>query len=221
MNDSFTLITPELFFKELGATLTMVGIALFLGSLLGIVIGSVLAVTREGGILQNRIVYVILGAIVSVIRALPFIILLFAILPFTRLVAGTSIGIWAALVPLTVMVSPYIGRLVENSLLEVPSGIIEAAKAMGASPWQILTRFLIPEARGSLILVLTIASIGLIDATAMAGTVGAGGIGDLALSYGYQRYDGFAMLIACVTLIVIVLAVQAIGNRLARRYRRR
>lgn len=221
MNDSFTLITPELFIKELGATLTMVGIALFLGSLLGIVIGSVLAVTREGGILQNRVVSVVLGAVVSVIRALPFIILLFAILPFTRLVAGTSIGIWAALVPLTVMVSPYIGRLIENSLLEVPSGIIEAAKAMGASPWQILTRFLIPEARGSLILALTIASIGLIDATAMAGTVGAGGIGDLALSYGYQRYDAFAMLVSCATLVALVLGLQAIGNRLGRRYRRR
>lgn len=221
MNDAFTLITTELFIKELGATFFMLGISLTLGSALGIVIGAVLAVTRAGGILQNRLVYVVLGSIVSVIRALPFIILLVAILPFTRLVVGTSIGVWAAIVPLTVMVAPYIGRLVENSLLEVPRGIVEAAKAMGASPWQILTRFLLPEARGSLILVLTIASIGLIDATAMAGTIGAGGIGDLALSYGYQRYDWFAMLVTCVMLVVIVLSIQAIGNRLARRYRRR
>lgn len=119
------------------------------------------------------------------------------------------------------MVAPYIGRLVENSLLEVPQGVIEAARAMGASPWQIFWRFLLPEARGSLVLAITIATVGLIDATAMAGTVGAGGIGDLALSYGYQRYDGFAMVLTCVTLIVLVQGIQMLGNGIARRYRRR
>ena len=147
--------------------------------------------------------------------------LLVAILPFTRLVAGTSIGVWAAIVPLTVMIAPYIGRLVENSLLEVPDGVIEAARAMGATPLQILWHFLLPEARSSLILAITIASIGLIDATAVAGTVGAGGIGDLALNYGYERYDGFAMLITCVTLILLVQGIQMLGTAIARRYRRR
>jgi len=222
MNDEkWTLITPELFFKSLAETLQMLGVSLVLGSLLGIVIGTVLAVTRVGGILQNRAVNVVLGVVVNLIRSLPFIILLVAILPFTRLIVGTSIGVWAAIVPLTVMIAPYIGRLVENSLLEVPQGVIEAARAMGASPFQIFLRFLLPEARGSLILALTIASVGLIDATAMAGTVGAGGIGDLALSYGYQRYDGFAMFITCLTLIVLVQALQGIGNAIARRFRRR
>tara|TARA_R110002012_G_scaffold65748_1_gene172400 strand:- start:41 stop:709 length:669 start_codon:yes stop_codon:yes gene_type:complete len=220
-DDRWTLITPEIFLTALGETLQMLGVALALGSVLGIAIGTVLALTRPGGVLPNRPVNLILGIVVNLIRSLPFIILLVAILPFTRLLVGTSIGVWAAIVPLTVMIAPYIGRLVENSLLEVPQGVIEAARAMGASPFQIFWRFLLPEARSSLILALTIASVGLVDATAMAGTVGAGGIGDLALSYGYQRYDGFAMVITSVTLIILVQGLQMIGTGVARRYRRR
>lgn len=219
--DRWTLITPEIFLRALGETLQMLGVSLALGAVLGIVIGTVLALTRQGGVLQNRPVNIVLGIVVNIIRSLPFIILLVAILPFTRLLVGTSIGVWAAIVPLTVMIAPYIGRLVENSLLEVPEGVVEAARAMGASPWQIFWRFLLPEARGSLILAMTIAAVGLIDATAMAGTVGAGGIGDLALSYGYQRYDGFAMVLTCVTLIVLVQGIQSIGSSIARRYRKR
>ncbi|MBA8817214.1 D-methionine transport system permease protein [Microbacterium halimionae] len=222
MNDGkWTLITPEIFFKALGETLQMLGVSLVLGSLLGILIGAVLALTRPGGVLPNRAVSIVLGTLVNLVRSLPFIILLVAILPFTRVLVGTSIGVWAAIVPLTVMIAPYIGRLVENSLLEVPQGVIEAARSMGASPMQIFWRFLLPEARASLILAVTIATVGLVDATAMAGTVGAGGIGDLALSYGYQRYDGFAMVITCVTLIILVQGVQMIGTSIARRYRRR
>jgi D-methionine transport system permease protein len=219
--DKWTLITPEIFFKALGETLQMLGVSLVFGSVLGILIGTVLAVTRTGGVLPSRPVNLVLGTIVNIVRSLPFIILLVAILPFTRLLVGTSIGVWAAIVPLTVMIAPYIGRLVENSLLEVPSGVIEAARSMGATPLQIFWRFLLPEARSSLILAVTIATVGLIDATAMAGTVGAGGIGDLALSYGYQRYDGFAMVITVITLIVLVQGIQSIGNAVARRYRRR
>lgn len=219
--DRFTLVTGEMFFRALAETLQMLGVALALGTVLGMVIGMLLALTRPGGILQNRAVSLILGTVVNIIRSLPFIVLLVAILPFTRLVVGTSIGIWAAIVPLTVMIAPYIGRLVENSLLEVPQGIIEAARAMGASPMQIFLRFMLPEARGSLVLAVTIATVGLIDATAMAGVVGAGGLGDLALSYGYQRYDGFAMLITCVTLVVLVQSLQMIGTAVARRFRRR
>lgn len=219
--DKWTLVTPEIYLRALGETLQMLGVSLVLGSLLGIVLGAVLALTRRGGVLQSTPVNLILGAVVNLTRSLPFIILLVAILPFTRLLVGTSVGVWAAIVPLTVMIAPYIGRLVENSLLEVPAGVVEAARSMGASPLQIFWRFLLPEARGSLILALTIATVGLVDATAMAGTVGAGGIGDLALSYGYQRYDGFAMVITCVTLIVLVQGIQAIGSTLARRFRRR
>ncbi|MGD8196090.1 methionine ABC transporter permease [Herbiconiux sp. P18] len=219
--DKWTLITPELFLKALGETLQMLGVSLVLGSVLGVIIGAVLALTRAGGVLENKPISLGLAVVVNLIRSLPFIILLVAILPFTRLLVGTSIGVWAAIVPLTVMIAPYIGRLVENSLLEVPRGVIEAARSMGASPWQVFWRFMLPEARGSLILAVTIASVGLLDATAMAGTVGAGGIGDLALSYGYQRYDGFAMVLTVVTLIVLVQGIQLLGTLVARRYRRR
>lgn len=217
----WTLITPDMFFAALGETLQMLGVSLAIGSVLGVAIGAVLAVTSPRGVLANRPVNIALSLVVNIVRSLPFIILLVAILPFTRLLVGTSIGVWAAIVPLTVMVAPYIGRLVENSLLEVPQGVIEAARAMGASPWQILTRFLLPEARSSLILAITIATVGLVDATAMAGIVGAGGIGDLAMSYGYQRYDGFAMVITCVTLIVLVQGIQMVGSGIARRFQRR
>ncbi|MFJ6651377.1 methionine ABC transporter permease [Microbacterium sp. NPDC091313] len=219
--DRWTLITPEIYLRALGETLQMLGVSLVIGSLLGIVIGTALAVTRPGGVLPHRAVNIILGVVVNVVRSLPFIILLVAILPFTRFLVGTSIGVWAAIVPLTVMIAPYIGRLVENSLLEVPRGVIEAARAMGASPVQVFWRFLLPEARSSLILAVTIATVGLIDATAMAGTVGAGGIGDLALSYGYQRYDGFAMVVTVITLIVLVQGIQLLGSSIARRFRRR
>lgn len=221
MSAPFTLITTEQFFSELVMTLYMVGVSLAIGAALGIVIGTMLAVTRPGGILPNRPLFLVLGTFVNLVRSLPFIILLVAILPFTRFVVGSSIGPEAAIVPLVVMIAPYIGRLVENSMLEVPGGIIAAARSMGATPWQIFRRFLLPEARGSLILALTTATIGLIDASAMAGTVGAGGIGDLAISYGYQRFDGFAMLVTVIALIVIVQLVQAAGNALARRVRRR
>lgn len=219
--DRWTLITPDIYLRALGETLQMLGVSLVLGSILGVIIGAVLAVTRPGGVLPNRGVNLVLGIVVNVVRSLPFIILLVAILPFTRFLVGTSIGVWAAIVPLTVMVAPYIGRLVENSLLEVPRGVIEAARSMGATPVQVFVRFLLPEARGSLILAVTIATVGLIDATAMAGTVGAGGIGDLALSYGYQRYDGFAMVITVITLIALVQGIQIAGSAIARRFRRR
>ncbi|MFJ2550602.1 methionine ABC transporter permease [Microbacterium saperdae] len=216
-----TLLTPELFFEALGETLYMLGISLFFGSILGILLGIAVVVTRPAGVLPNAVVSFVLNAFINVVRSLPFIILLVAILPFTRLVVGTSIGVNGALVPLILMVAPYIGRLVENSLLEVPEGIVEAAKSMGATPVQIFVRFLLPEARGSLVLALTTATIGLLDATAMAGTVGAGGIGDLAISYGYQRFDGITMLVTVVTLVVIVQLIQLFGTRLARKLRRR
>lgn len=157
-----------------------------------------------------------LGAVIGI----PFIILLIAIVPFTKLVVGTSIGTTAAIVPLTVYVAPYIARLVENSLLEVDEGIIEAAKAMGASPLQIIRYFLIPEALGSLVLAITTAIIGLIGSTAMAGAVGGGGIGDLALVYGYQRFDTTVIIITVIVLVVIVQVIQTLGNVLARFIRR-
>ncbi|MRW26607.1 methionine ABC transporter permease [Staphylococcus aureus] len=201
-------------------TLYMVSIALFLGAVIGIPLGVLLVITRKQGIWPNIVIHQVLNPLINILRSLPFIILLIAIVPFTKLVVGTSIGTTAAIVPLTVYVAPYIARLVENSLLEVDEGIIEAAKAMGASPLQIIRYFLIPEALGSLVLAITTAIIGLIGSTAMAGAVGGGGIGDLALVYGYQRFDTTVIIITVIVLVIIVQVIQTLGNVLARLIRR-
>lgn len=206
--------------QALYETLYMVSIALFLGAVIGIPLGVLLVITRKQGIWPNIVIHQVLNPIINILRSLPFIILLIAIVPFTKLVVGTSIGTTAAIVPLTVYVAPYIARLVENSLLEVDEGIIEAAKAMGASPLQIIRYFLIPEALGSLVLAITTAIIGLIGSTAMAGAVGGGGIGDLALVYGYQRFDTTVIIITVIVLVIIVQVIQTLGNVLARFIRR-
>ncbi|OHR55193.1 methionine ABC transporter permease [Staphylococcus sp. HMSC061G12] len=206
--------------EALYQTLLMVSISLVIGSLIGIPLGVLLVVTKKDGIWENVVIYHILNPVINVLRSVPFIILLIAIVPFTKLVVGTSIGTTAAIVPLTVYVAPYIARLVENSLLEVNSGVIEAANAMGASPLQIIRYFLLPEALGSLILALTTAIIGLIGATAMAGAVGGGGIGDLALAYGYQRFDTIVIVITVVILVIMVQLIQSLGNVLAKKIRR-
>lgn len=206
--------------EALYQTLLMVSISLVIGSLIGIPLGVLLVVTKKDGIWENVVIYHILNPVINVLRSVPFIILLIAIVPFTKLVVGTSIGTAAAIVPLTVYVAPYIARLVENSLLEVNSGVIEAANAMGASPLQIIHYFLLPEALGSLILALTTAIIGLIGATAMAGAVGGGGIGDLALAYGYQRFDTIVIVITVVILVIMVQLIQSLGNVLAKKIRR-
>ena len=201
-------------------TLYMVTVSLVIGALIGIPLGILLVVTRKNGIWSNTILHQVLNPIINILRSIPFIILLIAIVPFTKLLVGTSIGTTAAIVPLTVYVAPYIARLVENSLLEVDDGIIEAAKAMGASPLQIIRYFLLPEALGSLILAITTAIIGLIGSTAMAGAVGGGGIGDLALVYGYQRFDTIVIVITVIVLIIIVQIIQTLGNFIARVIRR-
>ena len=201
-------------------TLYMVTVSLVIGALIGIPLGILLVVTRKNGIWSNTILHQVLNPIINILRSIPFIILLIAIVPFTKLLVGTSIGTTAAIVPLTVYVAPYIARLVENSLLEVDDGIIEAAKAMGASPLQIIRYFLLPEALCSLILAITTAIFGLIGSTAMAGAVGGGGIGDLALVYGYQRFDTIVIVITVIVLIIIVQIIQTLGNFIARVIRR-
>lgn len=215
-----TTITGPQIVKAIIETLQMVSISLLVGSLLGIPLGILLVITKSGGIIRNKIIFSILNNVINIIRSLPFIILLVAIVPFTRLIVGTSIGTKAAIVPLIVYIIPYIARLVENSLLEVNSGIIEAAESMGATTIQIIWHFLLPEALGSLILSLTTATIGLIGATAMAGTVGGGGIGDVAISYGYQRFDTKVIVITVIILILFVQVIQNLGNKLARKARR-
>ncbi|MBP6563864.1 MAG: ABC transporter permease [Neisseriaceae bacterium] len=214
-----TALTSTQFAQAMVQTLNMVAIALVIGAFAGIFIGIVLVLTRPDGIMANAYLYRLLNPVVNVIRSLPFIILLVAMIPFTRSIVGTSIGTSAAIVPLVMYIAPYIARLVENSLLSVHDGIIEAAEAMGASIWQIVWHFILPEAKASLILSLTTASITLVGASAMAGAVGGGGVGDLALNYGYQRFDNVAMLITVVTLVIIVQAMQWTGDYWARKTR--
>lgn len=214
-----TAITGDQFLLALHDTLIMVAVSLGFGALIGVPLGIVLVVCRPGGIVANPVVHQALNPLINVLRSLPFIILLIVILPFTRLLVGTTIGTAGAIVPLIVFVAPYIARLVESSLLEVDEGILEAADAMGAT-LQTVWHFMLPEAAASLILALTTATIGLLGATAMAGTVGGGGIGDLAITYGYQRFDAFATLTTALVLIVIVQLIQTLGTRLARRLRR-
>ncbi|AIQ11616.1 methionine ABC transporter permease [Paenibacillus durus] len=215
-----TTVTTDQFMQAIVDTIYMVGMSLFVGALIGIPIGIFLVVTRPGGILENKILYTMINPVINIVRSLPFIILLVAIIPFTRVIVQTSIGTSAAIVPLIIYISPYIGRLVENSLLEVNPGIMEAAEAMGATPFQVIWHFLLPEAFGSLILSLTTATIGLIGATAMAGTVGGGGVGDLAIVYGYQRFDTVVVFATVAILIIFVQGIQSLGNNLARKIRR-
>lgn len=215
------LVNQEQIIEALIETIQMVSFSLLFSVLLGLPLGILLYVTRKGQILENVPVFTILNGIINIFRSIPFIILLVAIIPLTRLIVGTSIGTEAAIVPLVFYAGPYIARLVESSLLEIDEGVLEAAKAMGATPLQTIFRFLLPEALGSLVLNITIATIGLIGASAMAGTVGGGGIGDLAITYGYQRFDTVTMIITVVILIIMVQGIQSLGNMLSKKIRRR
>lgn len=215
------LVNQEQIIEAIIETLQMVSFSLLFSVLLGLPLGILLYVTRKGQILENVPVFTVLNGIINIFRSIPFIILLVAIIPLTRLIVGTSIGTEAAIVPLVFYAGPYIARLVESSLLEIDQGVLEAAKAMGATPSQTIFRFLLPEALGSLVVNITIATIGLIGASAMAGTVGGGGIGDLAITYGYQRFDTITMIVTVVILIVMVQGIQSLGNVLSKKIRRR
>ncbi|MBT2643157.1 ABC transporter permease [Bacillus sp. ISL-41] len=215
------LVNSEQIIQALIETLQMVAFSLLFSAILGVPLGIALVVTRKGHLLENAPVFNVLNSVINVFRSVPFIILLVAIIPLTRLIVGTSIGTAAAVVPLVFYAGPYIARLVENSLLEVDPGVIEAAEAMGATPWQIVFKFILPEAMSSLILAFTIATVGLIGASAMAGAIGGGGLGDLAITYGYQRFDTQTMFITVGILIVMVQGLQSLGNISAKKIRRR
>ena len=212
-------VTPEMYLNAGAETAYMVGIALAIGALIGIPLALLMVITRPGGLRPQPAIYQVVNVVVNILRSLPFVILMVAIVPLTRLITGTSIGTTAALVPLTIYIAPFVARLIEQSLLEVDAGIIEAADSMGATLWQTIRYFLLPEAKASIILALTTATVGLISATAMAGYVGGGGVGDLALSYGYQQFDTVAMVITVIILIVVVQGIQSLGNYLSRRAR--
>ena len=207
--------------KALTQTLQMVAIAGLIGSALGLPIGIFLATSGRGELFPAPAANRVIGLIVNAARSTPFIILVVAIIPFTRLITGTSIGTNAAIVPLTIATIPFFARLVEAAIREIDSGLIEAARAMGASPMQIVFKVLLAEARPGLILALTMTMVSLIGYSAMVGAVGGGGLGDLGIRYGYQRFMPEVMLAVVVVLIVLVQLVQSAGDSLARRFDRR
>lgn len=202
-------------------TLYMVFVSLIIGFIIGLIFAVILVLTNKDGILRNNYVFAVVNTIVNVIRSVPFIILMVFILPLTKLLIGTRIGTTATLVPLVIFIALYLTRLFENSLLNVDKGIIEAAQAMGASNFEIVWHFILPEAKASLILSVTTGTIGLIGATAMAGAIDAGGVGDLALTYGYERLNFPLMLFTVVVLVIFVQIIQTVGNHFAFKMRNR
>jgi D-methionine transport system permease protein len=202
-------------------TLTMVAVAAGLGTVLGLPLGVFLATSKRGELFAAPALNAVLGALVNATRSTPFIILVVAIIPFTRLLAGTSIGTTAAIVPLTVAATPFIARLIEGAIREVDQGLVEAARAMGATPVQIVRKVLVPEALPAIVLGLTLAIVSLLGFSAMVGAVGGGGLGDLGIRYGYQRFMPDVMAIVVAVLIVLVQTVQSIGDRLSRRLNKR
>ena len=217
MVETFTPALVEMFVQSFWETLIMVGISGSLGAVIGIPLGVYLRLTDTGGVLQNHAANRIVGTLINAVRSTPFIILLVAIIPFTRLITGSSIGTAAAVVPLTLAAGPFVARLVETALREVDSGLIEAAQAMGASTWQIVRKVLLPEALPGLAAAVTVTFVSLTGYSAMAGAIGGGGLGDLGIRYGYQRFLPEVMAAVVLVLIVFVQAVQSTGDWLVRK----
>ena len=204
-------VTVERLLLNGGQTLYMVGWSLLIGTIIGMILALILVLCRKGGLVENQPLYMIVSVYINVVRSIPFVILLVTIMPITRAIVGTTIGSTAALVPLVVYISPYLARLMENSLLEIDPGILEAAEAMGY--------FLVPETLGSMVLALTTGTIGLLGASAMAGYVGGGGVGDLALTYGYEKMNTPLMILTVVILVVLVQLLQILGNTISGKLR--
>ncbi len=216
----FAEIIP-LLSKALGETIYMVVVSMAIASAIGVPLGVLLHTTAKGQILENIFINQTIGSVVNAVRSIPFIILMVAIIPLTRFIVGSAIGTTAAIVPLVIASIPFIGRQVETSLKEVPSGLVEAALAMGATPFQIISKVLLPEAMPGIVSQLTTVIIALVGESAMAGAIGGGGLGDLAIRYGYQRFRPEVMLATVVVLIVLVQLVQFIGNSLAKKLDKR
>ena len=211
----------DLFLRAFGETLLMVGAAGLLGGLIGVPLGILLYLTERRGILPNPAFNRVAGLVVNAVRSTPFIILLVAVIPLTRFFVGSSIGTAAAIVPLTIAAAPFVARLVETALAEVDRGLIEAAQAMGATTRQIVFKVLVPEAFPGIVAGLTITFVSLVGYSAMAGAIGGGGLGDVGIRYGYQRFLPEVMLMVVLILIVFVQMVQSLGDWLVRRLRHR
>ena len=210
-----------LLLKGAWETIFMTFVSGFFGFAIGLPAGVMLFLTRENQILENKTLNHTLAILVNVFRSIPFIILIVWMIPFTRMVVGTSIGVYAALVPLSIGAAPFIARMVENSLIEVPNGLVEAARAMGARPLQIVMKVLLPEALPSLVNTASITLITLVGYSAMGGAVGAGGLGQIGYQYGYVGYDVLVMNIVLVSLVVLVFIIQFTGDYISKRMDKR
>lgn len=215
----------ELDWAEIGAgtmdTLTMLGASTLFTVLIGLPLGIVLYLTAQGQLLQQPVLYAALSFVVNVLRSVPFIILMILVIPLTKLIVGTSLGVPGSIPPLVIAAAPFFARLVETSLREVDRGVIEAAQAMGATRWQLISRVLLPESRPGLIAAITITAVTLVSYTAMSGVIGGGGLGDLAIRYGYQRFQTTVMIVTVVILLALVQILQTLGDRLVRKYQRK
>ncbi|GLI06677.1 MULTISPECIES: methionine ABC transporter permease [Paenibacillus] len=202
-------------------TLTMLGLSMVFTVLIGLPLGIILFVTSRGQLLGQPVVYALLSLVVNVLRSVPFVILMIMLIPFTRLVVGTSLGVSGSIPPLVIAAAPFFARLVETSLREVDRGVVEAAQSMGATYWQIVSRVMLPEARPGLIAGATITAVTLVSYTAMSGVIGGGGLGDLAIRFGYQRFQTLVMIVTVLLLLVLVQILQSLGDRLVRKFQRK
>ena len=211
LGEIFQLLIVPAFF----ATLRMLVISGVLSTVFGFFLGIVLVITEKGGLCENAIINRLLDIVVNIIRSFPFIILMILLIPLSRLIVGTSIGTKATIVPLSIAAAPFVARIIESALKEVDPGVVQAAKAMGSTNWQIILKVLIPEAMPSLVSGVTLTIINLIGYSAMAGAIGGGGLGDLAIRYGYQRFRPSYMVAAVLVILILVEVIQIIGNRLS------
>ena len=215
------MLSPEFWANALWETLYMVAISTVVSYVIGLPLGLLLVVSDKNGIRPIPVLNTVLGVIVNILRSIPFLILGVMISPLTRAITGSSIGTAAMVVPLTVAAAPYVARMVESSIKEVPFGVIEAAQSMGASPWQIVWKVLVPEAKPSLMVGAAISVVTILGYSAMSGFIGGGGLGTVAVNYGYNRYNFEIMLIAVVIIVVVVQLFQEIGLRLAKKLDKR
>jgi D-methionine transport system permease protein len=221
MLEWFKNVDPQEIWQASQDTLTMLGMSALFTVLLGLPLGILLFMTSRGQILQNRFVYLILSIVVNVLRSIPFVILMILIMPFTKMLVGTTIEVKGSIPPLVIAAAPFFARLVETTLREVDKGVVEAAKAMGASSWQIIRKVLLPESLPGLVAGITITTVTLVSYTAMSGIIGGGGLGDLAIRYGYQRFMPDVMVVTVVILILLVIVLQTLGDRLVIRFSRK
>lgn len=221
MLEWFENVDPQEIWQASQDTLTMLGMSALFTVLLGLPLGILLFMTSRGQILQNRAVYLVLSIIVNVLRSIPFVILMILIMPFTKILVGTTIEVRGSIPPLVIAAAPFFARLVETTLREVDRGVVEAARAMGASSWQIIRKVLLPESLPGLVAGVTITTVTLVSYTAMSGIIGGGGLGDLAIRYGYQRFMPDVMVVTVIILILLVIVLQTLGDRLVLRFSRK